>query len=105
MAGHHAFVYAHGKYAIEYLLEYRFWKQLSCPAYGAVPRQLFIDVVIQKEQNIHSHGTVIDELAIANDIFKISYQAYLKEHHRINGFLTTFTIVPLSEFIEKLKIN
>ena len=48
---------------------------------------------------------MINELAITDDIFQISNQAYLEKHHRIYGFLTTFSIIGLSEFVEKLKID
>ena len=47
-----------------------FGKQLPGPADGAVPGQFLIDIMIEEEQDIQSHGTVIDQLAVAGYILK-----------------------------------
>lgn len=82
-----------------------FGKQLPGPADGAVPGQFLIDIMIEEEQDIQSHRTVIDQLAVAGYILKKSNKAYLKEYNRINGLLATITIIGLGGFIQKSQVQ
>ena len=70
-----------------------------------MPWQFFIDIVIQEEEDIHSHGTVLDKLAITDNILQIAHKADLEEDNGIDGFLATFAIIRFGEFIQKLKVD
>ena len=48
---------------------------------------------------------MVIELPVTDDILQVAHQADFEEHDRIDGFLTTFTIILFGEFIEKLKVN
>ena len=48
---------------------------------------------------------MVNQFPVTDDILQISNQTKFEKDDRINGFLTTFPIVWLSEFVEKLKID
>jgi hypothetical protein len=65
MAGNHAFIHTQSENLIKHFLKYMFGKQLPGPANGAGPGQFLIDIMIEEEQDIQPHRTVIDQLAVA----------------------------------------
>ena len=65
----HAFLYAKAQYFTEEFFKNFFAIQLPCTAEGAVPGKVFIQVVAQKVKNIQTHFGVVDNFAVAVQVF------------------------------------
>ena len=48
---------------------------------------------------------MVYELAVADDIFQITYQTKFEEHHRVYALLAARTVVKFSNTIEEIQID
>ena len=102
MPADHALFDAHGQYLDEDFLEHRLREQLPRPAYGAVPWKFLVNVVTYEVQDVQPHRTMRDELAIADDVFQITYQAQFEEDHRIDALLAAVAIITLGKRVKEI---
>jgi len=104
MSGHHALFYTHSEDLVENTFKNMFRKELPGPADGAVPGKFFVYVMIQKEEDVQSQGTMFNEFSVTYDIFQITDEANFKEYNWINGLLATFPIILFSMLVKKTKV-
>ncbi len=105
MAADHSLFHAKAQHLCEHFLENRFREQLARTAYGTVPGQLLVDIVTYEKQDVQAHRTMVDELAVADDILQIADQAELEEHHGVDALLAAFPIISLGQRIEEIQID
>src|SRR5690554_4656907 len=76
MATDHSSFHAKFENITEHGLENIFREQLPRSANGRVPRQFLVNVVAQKKEDVQTHCTMLNELAVAGKILQISHDGY-----------------------------
>src|SRR5690554_7417202 len=74
-------------------------EQLPRSANGRVPRQFLVNVVAQKKEDVQTHCTMLNELAVAGKILQISHETEFKKHDGIYALLTAIAIEILGKGI------
>src|SRR5690554_6364872 len=92
MATDHSSFHAKFENINEHGLENILREQLLRSANGRVPRQFLVNVVAQKKEDVQTHCTMRNELAVAGKILQISHETEFKKHDRIYAFLAAVTI-------------
>ena|GEM_PF-4265711 len=101
VAGHQALGDALPKHVVKQTLENRRGKKLAGPAYGRVPRQLFVYFVAEKKQNVQPQGTVLDEPAVADQVFQLAHKQELEKDHRVERGLARVAVKTPGLVVEK----
>ena len=99
MTADHSSFHAKLKNITEYGLENILREQLPRATDGRVPRQLFVDVVAQKEQDVQTHCAMLNEFAVAGEVLQIPNKTEFKKHDGIDALLTAVAIKILGKSI------
>ena len=70
-----------------------------------MPGQFLVDIVTYEVKNIQTHGTVVDQLAVADDVLQIAHQAQFEEHHRVDALLAALPIIIPGKGIEEIQVD
>ena len=102
MTADHSLFYTEPQYLCKHIRKNGLREKLPCTAYRGMPWQLLVDIIANEEQDVQPHGTVVDQLAVTDDVLQVAHQAQLEEHHRVDTLLATVTIIILGKRIEKM---
>ncbi|PIB27687.1 hypothetical protein BFP77_11195 [Maribacter sp. 4U21] len=105
MARDHALFNAQGQYPCEGFLEDGLREQLPRTAYRTVPGKFLVDTVTDKIEDVQAHRTMVDKLAVADDVPQIAHQTQLEENDRVDALLAALPIISLGQPIEEIQID
>src|SRR5690554_6382535 len=99
MATDHSSFHAKFENITEHGLENIVREQLPRSANGRVPRQILVNVVALKKEDVQTHCTMLNELAVAGKIIQKSHETEDNKHDGIYALLTSITIEILGKGI------
>ena len=105
IAGDQAAGRALGKDVVEQALEHGGRKQLAGAAHGRVPGQFLVHPVAPKQQDVQPQGTVLDQAAVADQVFQAADEHELEEHHRVQRGLPGVAVEAPRRVVEKRPVH
>ena len=90
---------------VKQVYEDRREKELAGPAYGRLPRQLFIYFIAEKKQNVQPEGAVFNEPGVADQVFQPAHHHQLEENDRVERGLPRVAVKGSGLVVEKCPID
>lgn len=56
-------------------------------------------------EDVQTHGTMGDELTVADDVLQIAHQTELEEHYGVDTFLAARAVITFGQGVEKIQIQ
>jgi hypothetical protein len=89
----------------EHLFKDPLREQLPCPADGTVPGQRFIDIIAQKVEYAQPHTAMLDQLAVAGEVFEIAHRTEPVEYRGIDALLARIPIEVFGQGIQEVEVQ
>ena len=104
VARHQPHRHALGKDVVEQVLEDDRGIQLVGATDSGVPGQVLVDLVAQKIEDVEPQGAVLDQAAVAGDVFQPAHEHELEEDDRVELGLSGVTVYGAGLLTQKLPV-
>ncbi|MDO3415704.1 hypothetical protein Q3A66_11555 [Hymenobacter sp. BT770] len=101
IAGHQAPGHALGEDVVKQALEHGGREELAGAADGRVPGQFLVHLVAEKVEDVQAQGAVLDEPAVADQVFQPAHQHELEKDHRVERGLPGVAVQAPGLVVEK----